>query len=424
MQQATPVGLSRQITLPQAVALYVGSVLGSGVLLIPGYAAEAAGPASVAVWALMSLLALPLALTMGILASRYPDAGGVSAYVRRVFGAELAAVAGWFFLASVPIGAPVTAMAAASYMQAAFGLSGGATVGIAVAILVAAVLNNFLGASFLGRSQVAISGTIVTLLVVAVAVAAPHVDSAQFVPFAPNGLAGMGRAASLMFWCFIGWEAVSHLSEEFADPHRDTMSSVMIAAAVVGVIYTAVGLVVVGTGSYGAGLSGGSLAYVVTRFVGPLGGMAVALAAMFICLGAINAYVGAASRLAYSLAREGVAPAALARLHPVRRTPDLALLALAVSFALVLGAQVFWDIHLEFLLGLPNATFIGTYALGSLAAVRLLKGDRGLQALAWISLALSLVVYVFLGWAALYAPLVGGLIWLYQKRRLTNSSGA
>ena len=417
MEHRSDSGLSRQIRLPQAVALYVGAVLGSGILLIPGFAAEAAGPASVLVWGLMSLLALPMALTMGVLAARYPDAGGVSAYVRRVFGDHLAAVAGWLFLASVPIGAPVTAMAAAGYVQAAFHLSDAAAVTIAVGILAATLLNNYLGASFLGRSQVAITGSIVVLLIIAIGVAAPNVEAAQFVPFAPYGWQGMGRAASLMFWCFIGWEAVSHLSEEFTDPRRDTIRAVLIAVGVVGLVYTAVGFVTVGTGSYGPDLSGGSLSHVVARFLGPVGGRAVALAAVFICMGAINTYVGAASRLAFSLAREGVAPTALNRLHPIRRSPHVALAALGVSFGLVLGAQMLGGVGLDFLLALPNAAFVGTYALGSLAAVRLLRDDPVMHTLAIISLLLSIAIFAFLGWAMLYALLVGGAIWLYLRAR-------
>lgn len=416
MQRTASSGLARQIRLPQAVALYVGSVLGSGVLLIPAYAAEAAGPSSVVVWTLMSLLALPMALTLGVLSTRYPDAGGVSSFVRRVFGPNLAAVAGWFFLASVPIGAPVAALAAAAYVQVAFGLSSGAEVAIAALILGAAVANNLLGTRFLGQSQVAISGTIVAVLAACVAVASPHVDAANFQPFAPQGWVGMGRAAALMFWCFIGWEAVTHLSEEFTDPGRDTVRAILAAALVVGLIYTAVGLVTVGTHSYGSGASSGSLALIAARYIGPAGGVAVALAAVFICLGAINSYVGAAARVAYSLAREGTAPAWLARLHPVRRVPDAALLAVGAAAVLVLGAQAAGGVALGFLLGLPNATFIGTYVLGSLAAIRLLRDDRGLLALAWVSLILSVTVYVFLGWAALYAPLVGILVWLHVRR--------
>lgn len=155
----------------------------------------------------------------------------------------------------------------------------------------------------------------------------------------------------------------------------------------------------------------------VSRFVGPWAGMAVAVMAVFICLGTINAYVGAASRLAYSLARERAAPEVLARLHPTRRTPHIALFAVGGAAGLVLLLQAGGSVGLHFLLSLPNATFIGTYVMGSLAAVRLLKGDRWMQVLAWISLVMSCTLYAFLGWAALYAPLVGGAVWLYVRRR-------
>lgn len=417
MQDAAVIGLSRQVRFPQAVALYVGSVLGSGMLLIPGYAADAAGPASVFVWAAMSLAALPMALTLGVLSARHPDAGGVSAFVRLAFGPRLAAVAGWLFLASVPIGAPVAALAAATYVQVALGLSHWAMVALAAAILLAALVSNLLGAGFLGRLQVAISAAIVAVLVLAVAAAAPHVELAEFRPFAPHGLVGMGRAAALMFWWFIGWEAVTHLAEEFTDPRRDTVRAIVVAAALVGVLYTLVGFVTVGTHSYGPGLSSGSLATIVTRFLGRAGGVPVAFTAVFICLGTINAYVGAASRLAYSLAREGVAPAALARLHPQRRTPAVALGALGVAMGIVLTTQAFGGVDLGALLSLPNATFIGTYVLGSLAAIRLLGGDSALRWLAAASLVISVVVYAFLGWAALYAPVVGLLVWMYVRRK-------
>ena len=399
------------------MALYIGAILGSGVLLIPGYAADAAGPASVLVWALMSLLTLPMALTLGVLSARYPDAGGVSAFVRHAYGPAVAAVAGWFFVAAVPIGAPVVALAAASYVQVAFGLSPWATTALAGAILAVALASNYFGVGFLGRLQVAIAGTIVTLLATVVVVAMPHIDPASFRPFASQGLAGMGRAASLMFWCYIGWEAVTHLSEEFADPKRDTVRAILAASLVVGVLYTAVGVITVGTRAYGPGLSSGSLAAIVQRYLGPAGGVVIAFMAVFVGLGTVSAYLGAASRLAYSLAREGVAPASLALLHPVRRTPHVALGVLGVAVTAVLTIQGFGHVSLGFLLLLPNAAFIGTYVLGSLAALRLLKDDRLMWLLGWISLGLSVLVYFFLGWAALYAPVVAALVWVYMRGR-------
>jgi amino acid efflux transporter len=306
-------------------------------------------------------------------------------------------------------------MAAASYVQVVLGLSQGATFAIAFAIIGMALLNNYLGTNFLGRSQVIITGLIVAILAVAVVVAAPHVTAAQFHPFAPHGFVGMGQAAALMFWCFIGWEAVSHMAEEFTNPERDTNRAILIAAAVVGVMYTLVGVVTVGTGAYGGHLSNGSLALIISRYLGPAGGIVVAVVALFISLGTCNAYLGAVARLAYSLGREGVAPAVLGKLHPTRRTPAVAIGFVGAAALLVLGAQTLGGGNLRFLLSLPNSTFIGTYLLGSAAAIRLLSGR--LRVLGWISLVLSVFVYLFLGWAALYAPIVGVLVWLAVRKK-------
>jgi amino acid efflux transporter len=266
----------------------------------------------------------------------------------------------------------------------------------------------------LGKSQVVITGAIVALLAIAIGVAAPHVTGANFQPFAPHGLIGMGQAAALMFWCFIGWEAVSHMAEEFANPERDTTRAILIAAFVVGLLYTLVGWVTVGTGAYGGAQSNGSLALIISRYLGPAGGIVVAVVALFIALGVCNAYLGAAARLAYSLGREGVAPAILGRLHPVRRTPAVAIGFVGLIALAVLGVQTFGGADLRLLLALPNSTFIGTYLLGSAAAIRLLSGR--LRVLAWVSLLLSLLVYLFLGWAALYAPVVGLVVWFAVRR--------
>ena len=68
------------LKLPQIIALYIGSVLGSGILIIPGVAAEVSGPASLLAWGLMTIFMLPMALTMGLLSAKYPNVGGVSLF--------------------------------------------------------------------------------------------------------------------------------------------------------------------------------------------------------------------------------------------------------------------------------------------------------------------------------------------------------
>jgi amino acid transporter len=141
------------LRLPQVVALYTGAVLGSGILILPGLAAELAGPASLIAWGLMALLVVPMALTMGLLSANYPDAGGVSSFVSKAFNPQIGSLIGWFFLLSVVIGAPVLALTGAGYVSAAAGLGDTARLLIAIAILATGIILNYLGMKMTGQDH-------------------------------------------------------------------------------------------------------------------------------------------------------------------------------------------------------------------------------------------------------------------------------
>src|SRR2546425_1101776 len=81
-----------------AVALYMSSVLGSGVLVLPGLAAQIAGPASLLAWLLLSLASYPLAYTFASLSARKPESGGVYSFARESFGLETADAVGWLLI--------------------------------------------------------------------------------------------------------------------------------------------------------------------------------------------------------------------------------------------------------------------------------------------------------------------------------------
>src|SRR5690349_3063864 len=103
------VRMERHLSTPAAVALYVGAVLGPGVLLVPALVARIAGPASVLDWAALLALSVPLAVTFAALGVRLPHAGGTAAYARAAFGARAGRITGWLFLTGVLVGAPVVA---------------------------------------------------------------------------------------------------------------------------------------------------------------------------------------------------------------------------------------------------------------------------------------------------------------------------
>src|SRR5881227_4473593 len=115
-------GLHRVITLRHAVALYVSSLLGSGIFIIPGLAARIAGPASILSWIILSLASYPFAYTFAKLSARRPESGGIYAFARDGIGLGAGAATAWLFLAWAVLGAPAATVAAASYLTFVFPL--------------------------------------------------------------------------------------------------------------------------------------------------------------------------------------------------------------------------------------------------------------------------------------------------------------
>ncbi|MGG1619220.1 amino acid permease [Paenibacillus sp. NRS-1782] len=409
--------LQSTIGLPQAIALYIGAVLGSGILIVPGLAAEMAGPASLLAWGFMTLLILPMALSMGLLSAKFPNAGGVSHFVTLAFSPRAGSYIGWFFLMSVPIGAPVAALTGAGYMTAAMGWGEGSRMGLAAAMLAVGLIINWVGMKVAGRIQIAVVIAIVAVLIFAIAAALPQMKTVHFTPFAPHGWLPVGQAAAILFWCFIGWEAVSHLSEEFTNPQRAAVKGVTVAAIIVGLLYFFTALATVGTQSYLAGGSDASLVWVISRAIGPWGAVIAGLTGIFICTATIIAYVGAASRVAYALSRQGHAFRWMGLLSRRFHTPIGGIAFLFLCFVIIMSLYGSGTVSLTNLIQFPNATFILTYLGGCAAGIKLLRGNRWGVAISWVSFISTAVVFPFVGWAMLYPCLITVAIWIAGRIR-------
>jgi amino acid efflux transporter len=405
-----PVNPGHPLKLPHVVALYTGAVLGSGILILPGLAAELAGPASLVAWGLMAILVVPMSLAMAFLSARYPDAGGVSAFVSKAFNPQIGSLIGWFFLLSVVVGAPVLALTGSGYICAAADLGDGARLLIATAILVAGILVNYRGMKVTGQVQVAVVLTSIIILIITFAGSIATIDPANFTPFMPNGWESIGHASAVLFWCFIGWEAIAHISGDFEDPQRDAIRGTLIAAGIISILYFLTAFVVVGTQSYGPAISDVSLIAIIKSSFGPAGAMVAGIAALFVCMAPAIAYIGAASRLACSLATNGFAPRYLARRSEKYRTPLGGLIFLSVCFAILLFIFSTRIVSLSMLIQVPSATFILTYIGGCAAGIVLLSDSRLGVLVSIISLILTVAIFLFAGWAILY-PVAITVIW-------------
>lgn len=407
---SNPTKFKPKLKLHHVTALYIGAVLGSGILILPGLVAEVSGPASLLAWSLMAIVVIPMALTIGLMSAKHPNAGGVSHFVSKAFNPHIGSLIGWFFLMSVVVGAPVLALTGAGYLSAALGLNDTYRLIIAITILSAGLLTNYYGMKLTGQIQIAVVLTTLAVLIITIVGSISNINPANFTPFMPHGWLSVGQAATILFWCFIGWEAISHISEEFENPKREAIIGAIIAAVVISVIYFMTAFVVVGTHSYGPNISDVSLIYIIKTYFSAYGAIIAGFAALFICIAPAIAYIGATSRLAYSLSINGYAPKQLSCLSKKYNTPLGGLSFLAVCFTILLLIFSTRLVSISTLIQIPNATFILTYLGGCAAGIILLKDNRFGVIISIISLVLTGIISIFLNWTLLY-PLIITLLW-------------
>jgi amino acid efflux transporter len=379
-------------------ALLVGAVLGPGMLVLPHLAAAAAGPASVLAWAGMLALSVPVALTFAALGARYPGGGGVAAVVGLAFGRHAAAVTGWWFYGAVPIGTVAGALVGGQYVEACLGLD--ATLA-ACLILAAAFAANAAGLRTSGRLQIGFVALLVALLAAAVITAAPHADPANFTPFAPYGLAGVAGAAGVLMFAFVGWEAASHLSGEFARK-EGLVRATVVTLVVIGLLYA--GVSVISVGVLGADMSAVPLTGMLELGLGPVARPVTGVVAVLLTFGAVNTYLAGAARLGAALAADGALPRWFARGGAPGQTPYRSL-----GLVLVLSVPVLvWAVDLDMLMRATSACLAAVTSAGVAAAVRMLPRGRH-RIVAIVGTGMSLLGLAFCG-AYLLVPAVLGAV--------------
>lgn len=361
------------IGLLQASALYIAAVLGTGILVLPSLAAAKAGPASVVAVIAVLVLSIPLAGTFAALAARFPDSGGVATFVRLALGPTAARMAGYWFFFGVCVGSPVVAILGGSYVVSIFGGDRWAVIVVALLILIPPFVSNVYGLRVSGSVQLVLTGALVVIVVGVVAVSAPAMQPQNFEPFAPHGLAGVGAAISLFVWAFAGWEAVTHIAGEFRNPRRTIPLATGIAIAAVGAAYLALQIVTVGVLGPNGSTSLVPLVELVATTLPGIGPALVAGIATVVAVGVLNAYLGAFAKLGASLGRDGDLPRWLAKGAESGGVPRRSLLVVAALVLIYFVALVITGLDLTPFILIHTSCMVAVYALGMLAAVRLLE---------------------------------------------------
>ncbi|HUF24258.1 MAG TPA: amino acid permease [Vicinamibacterales bacterium] len=343
-----PSTLPRTLRQTDLTLLLVGTVIGSGIFLVPGSVLAASGGhvgLALAVWLVGGVLSLVGALTYGELGAANPQAGGLYIYIRDAFGRAPAFLYGWTLFLVISSGALATlSVAFAAYAGAFVTLSPAAARAVSVVMIVVIAAINIVGTRRGANVQNVTTAVKVGALLVmsaALLVLGDGLGAARTQEWpaasAASLMTGVGAAMIGVLWAYEGWQYVTFSAGEAKDPQRNFPRAMFIGtAALIGIYLVANIAYVAALGPEAVATSTRVASDAVGAVLGPGAAMLIAAAILVSIFSAANGLTLTAPRVYFAMARDGLFFSRLAEVHPRFGTPAFAIAASAL-WAIVLA---------------------------------------------------------------------------------------
>ena len=385
----TQLHLKRSLGAVDLVSLGIGAIVGTGIFAIIGTAAAGgaghlgAGPGVALSFVITAVACAFCALCYAEFAALVPIAGSAYTYSYATLGEMVAWIIGWDLIIEYAVGNVAVAIAWAAYFhqlaeglgvhipawlavdyrsaaQAAEAVAAGGQVTVANAlpyeawtshpvILGVPVVFNFLALLIVaavtwllvvGIKESARANTVMVVLKVVIllffiVVGAFYVKPENWSPFLPNGLSGVWTGASLIFFAFIGFDAISTAAEECRNPGRDMPIGIIGSLLVSTVLYVATAMVLTGVSPWNELGVADPLADVFARLGLDWAAGIVAFGAVVSMTAVLLVFQLGQPRIFFSMSRDGLLPPYFARVHPKYRTPHLTTIWTGVAVAAI-----------------------------------------------------------------------------------------
>jgi APA family basic amino acid/polyamine antiporter len=335
--------LPRRLGLGSAIAVVMGSMIGSGIFRIPGAIAASTGTigAMMLVWIAGGVVTLCGALALAEVAVLFPRAGGIYVYLHEAYGRLTAFLFGWLILIITPALNAAVALVFGEYVGRLFSLTVPGARLAAVAAIVLVATSNYRSVRF-GAAILNLATSVKVVAILALTVGAfvlsdgGGTNRQAAAGLAPGTWGGFGLALVSVMWAYNGWQDVTNVGGEVREPQRTLPRAIVGGTLAVMLIYLAVNAAYLHVLSIGE-MAGSQLvaADVAVRLLGRAGAAAIAALVCVSTFGTLNAGLLVFPRVFFAMADDGLFFRKVAAVHPRFRTPHVAIVltaAMAIAY--------------------------------------------------------------------------------------------
>jgi len=320
--------LSHSMNLFDIVCLGINGIIGAGIFLLPGKLAAVAGQSSILIFVICGLLCLAIALCFAEMGGIYQETGGAYIYAKNTFGPMIGFMVGWMMWLSAIIGWAVMARGLLLYLRFVSPSLSEGWIGeiIIISLILGLGALNFLGVKI--GSKIINFFTISKLIPIFVFIAFGvfHIKASNLGQIFSFKVDNIGSAIVIGLFAYTGFEYLAVPAGEMKKPGRDIPVAFFIAILVTTLIYILVQTVATGT-LPGLAQSEKPLADAAASFLGPTGGILIAIGALLAIAGVNSGIALTGPRNLFALSSDGVLPKIFSKIHPQYHTPYIAICA-------------------------------------------------------------------------------------------------
>ena len=366
--------LRKELGLKEIVFLSAGSIIGSGIFMIPAIAAGMVGYSSLFLWIVMGIIAILMSMVFAELTSMYDDSGGVYTYVKRAFGDKMGFIAGWLAWVISWITIAMLVAAAVSYMSHIIPMPDGFKIAVSIIIVALFTFVNLKGIRHGARLQMLLTGASFLILLSFVDFGWDFVDFSTMT-FEPLSWEYMLMAAAILIEPYIGWQDVTFLAEETKNPRKVIPKGVVLGTVIVAILYFLVTLTALGSvylipgGLTGFVNADAPLAYLAGFYIHGAD-FIISIGAIIVILGCLNSWITASPRLPYAMSKENMLPDFFADTNSAGVPNKALLFQFFVTSVIIFSSIVTGGYELFLRVLIPVSLFVYLLVIASLLVLR------------------------------------------------------